>query len=67
MDMAIAKTIQIKLGERVAYLNQSPIKLSFPAEAPKGTTLVPLRFVGEALGKQVSWDGETRKVSLDSK
>lgn len=28
----------------------------------KGTTYVPLRFAGEALGKEVSWDGKTKTV-----
>ena len=29
-----------------------------------GTTYLPVRAVAEALGKEVSWDGETRTVSL---
>lgn len=29
-----------------------------------GTTYLPVRAVGEALGKQVSWDGETKTVYL---
>lgn len=29
-----------------------------------GTTYLPVRAVGEALGKEVSWDGETRTVSI---
>lgn len=29
-----------------------------------GTTYLPVRAVGEAFGKNVSWDGETRTVSL---
>lgn len=27
-----------------------------------GTTYIPLRFAGEALGKDVSWDGSTKTV-----
>lgn len=30
----------------------------------EGTTYVPLRFVGEALGKDVKWDGENETISV---
>lgn len=32
-----------------------------------GTTYLPVRAVGEAIGKQVSWDGETQSVYLGEK
>ena len=32
-----------------------------------GTTYLPVRAVGEAIGKTVSWDGETQSVYLDEK
>ncbi len=32
-----------------------------------GTTYVPLRAVSEAVGKSVSWDGDTKTVSVDDK
>ena len=28
----------------------------------EGTTYLPVRAIGEALGKEVTWDGETRTV-----
>ena len=31
-----------------------------------GTTYLPVRAVGEALGLQVTWDGDTSTVFLDS-
>lgn len=33
----------------------------------KGTTYVPMRFVGEALGKSVHWDGKTKSISIGRK
>ena len=30
----------------------------------KGTTYVPVRFVGEAVGKQVAWDASARAVAI---
>lgn len=32
-----------------------------------GTTLVPVRWVSEALGLEVEWDGETQSVTIQSK
>ncbi len=32
----------------------------------KGTTYVPLRFLGESFGKEVNWDGSTRTITIDS-
>lgn len=32
-----------------------------------GTTYVPLRFAGEAIGKDVSWDGKTKTVWIGKK
>jgi hypothetical protein len=32
-----------------------------------GTTYVPLRFISEALGKEVSWDGETDTIWIGKK
>ncbi|NCB63573.1 MAG: hypothetical protein EOM52_08165, partial [Clostridia bacterium] len=31
-----------------------------------GTTYLPVRALGEAIGKQVTWDGETKTVSVES-
>jgi len=40
------------------------VPLDVPATIIDGRTLVPLRFVSEALGAQVDWDGETRTVTI---
>jgi hypothetical protein len=42
--------IKLKLGEWVAYVNYNSIERAVPAEGPEGTTMVSLRFAGEALG-----------------
>jgi hypothetical protein len=37
--------------------------LDSPPAIIDGRTMVPLRFIGEALGAVVLWDGETRKIT----
>jgi hypothetical protein len=56
--------IRLQLGSRTAYINDRPTTLDVPAMAIRGRTMVPLRFVSEALGAMVEWDGATRTVVI---
>ncbi|MDX1933277.1 MAG: copper amine oxidase N-terminal domain-containing protein [Capsulimonadales bacterium] len=57
-------SISLQIGSTQATVNGQPRALSQPAQAIRGTTLVPLRFVSEALGAQVKWSGATRTVII---
>lgn len=57
-------TVSLRLGDSQALVNGQPRSLSVPAQAQMGTTLVPLRFVSEALGAQVAWEAPTRTVRI---
>ena len=61
-----ATTVTLKLGSRDATVNNVNRSLSVPAQAVSGTTLVPLRFVSEALGAQVKWNAVSRTVIVNS-
>ena len=61
-----ATTVSLRLGSREAVINNVPQNLSVPAQAVNGTTLVPLRFVSEALGAQVKWVSSSRTVIVNS-
>lgn len=56
--------IQLRLGSAQATVNGQMTTLDVPAQARLGRTFVPLRFVSEALGAQVSWDEAQRTVTL---
>ena len=58
--------VRMALGTRNATLNNVPVKLDAPAQAYYGRTMVPLRFVSEALGADVSFNGATRIVSINA-
>lgn len=51
--------IILHIGAKTALVNSQIKSLDVPAKLINGTTLVPLRFVGEALGEQVDWDEST--------
>ena len=47
-----------------AYKNGQEIQLTVPAKIIEGSTMVPLRFVSEALGCQVTWDEKTKTITI---
>jgi len=65
---AIKDNAQIKLqiGFTTAYKNGSPVQLDVPAKIINDRTLVPLRFVSEALGAKFDWYGPTQTITITS-
>ncbi|MDN4619165.1 copper amine oxidase N-terminal domain-containing protein [Paenibacillus sp. PsM32] len=57
-------TIVLPLGSRTATINGKSVVLDVPAKSIKGRTVVPLRFVSEALGEKVGWNSSTKTVSI---
>ena len=56
--------IVLKIGETTAYVNGEVYELDVPANVIEGRTMVPIRFVSEAIGAVVDWDGETKTVII---
>lgn len=61
---AAGKTIRLTIGSNTADINGNSIALDVPAQMINGRTLVPLRFVGEALDSEVNWYPEISSVSI---
>jgi len=57
-------TIRMVVGGKVASVNDDSINLEVTPQVVNGSTLVPLRFVSEATGSKVNWDGKTQTVSI---
>lgn len=58
--------IDLTLESKNAYINKTLKKLDVPAKEINNRTLVPIRFVGEALGADVAWDDKTWSVYITS-
>jgi hypothetical protein len=58
--------VQLVVGGRQASVNGRVVLLDVPATIVGGRTLVPLRFVSEAMGAYVDWDNATRVVTITS-
>jgi len=60
-------TIVLRVGQKEALKGTEKITLDVPATVIRGRTMVPLRFVAEALGTYVSWDGEHQTVRISTR
>jgi len=49
------RTVILTIGNRFATVNGKQVELDTPATKYRDRTLVPLRFIGEALGAKVAW------------
>jgi hypothetical protein len=57
-------TIQLTLGQLTALVGDETVELEVPPVIIGGFTFVPLRFVGEALGAKVEWNGDLQVIIL---
>jgi predicted extracellular nuclease len=59
------RKINLTIEDQYADINNTTNTLDAPPTIMNGRTMVPLRFVAEALGANVGWVGETKTVKLD--
>jgi Copper amine oxidase N-terminal domain/Cysteine-rich secretory protein family/Viral BACON domain len=56
--------IEMWVNSATAFADYQKVTIDPPPMIISGRTFVPFRFIGEALGATVSWDGDERKVTL---
>jgi alpha-tubulin suppressor-like RCC1 family protein len=59
-------TIILPIGEDFANINGDTVQLTQKAVVKNNRTLVPIRFVSEALGADVKWNSATTSVDITS-
>lgn len=57
--------IELITGASKAKINGREMTLTTSVENKNGSTMVPLRFVSEALGAEVIWDAETKTITIN--
>ncbi|WP_261807623.1 copper amine oxidase N-terminal domain-containing protein [Paenibacillus sp. N3.4] len=60
------KTVVLQINNETAIANGKTVKLDAPATVFEGRTLVPVRFIAEALGIEVKWEAGTSTVIVGS-
>jgi len=58
------KSIELQIGSYNAKQNGEDVVLEVPAKIINGRTMVPIRFVSEAMDCVVGWDGVSRTVAI---
>lgn len=56
--------INLQIGSTTATNNGTNVTLDVAPQIIDGRTLVPARFVSEALGAKVNWDAANRRVDI---
>ena len=59
-------TLTYRIGDQTAHLNGQTLYLSVPGQITNGNSLIPLRFVSEALGSIVKWEPGTKSIWITS-
>lgn len=58
--------LKMRIGMQEAWKNGLPVQLDVPPLILEGRTMVPIRFVSEAIGCQVDWAPQYNKVIITS-
>lgn len=58
------KSVELIIGENESLINSNPTLMDQPAYEKNGRTLVPFRFLGEALGADILWDAKANQATL---
>jgi hypothetical protein len=58
------RTVFITIGSAELKVNGTPLYMDTVAEIKDDRTMLPISFVGKALGAQVDWDDATRTVTI---
>ncbi len=59
--------IQLEIDSATAYLNNEPYTFDTPPAIIGGRTMLPIRFIAESFGLEVSWNGEEQIVTIVKK
>ncbi|WP_135557165.1 stalk domain-containing protein [Paenibacillus cymbidii] len=57
--------IKLVIGSDIATINGEEVKLETAAAIVDGSTVVPVRFIGEAFDADVQWDEETKSFIVN--
>ncbi|TYR76007.1 hypothetical protein FZC79_07590 [Rossellomorea vietnamensis] len=56
--------VAVTVGSKTGYINGSPVTLDTAPILLESRTMIPLRFIIEAIGAEVKWDGSSQTVII---
>lgn len=60
-----SREIRLTIDSKIAVVDGRTVTLEVPATVVSDRTVLPLRFVAEALGLQVQWEAETQTIVVN--
>jgi len=60
-------TLMLQIGNKIMYVNDSPQEIDVPPQIVEGRTYLPIKYIVEPLGGEISWDGTEKKVTITLK
>jgi hypothetical protein len=57
--------VTFRINDTEADVNGQTVSMDVPAQLINDKTMVPVRFLSEQLGYNVSWDGENRIITIE--
>jgi|GEM_PF-534307 len=64
VEETVTTVVEMTIGQDVGYINGVPAALDAAPIIRNSRTMLPVRFVAEAFGATVGWDGATSTVSV---
>ncbi len=55
---------QVTIGSQIMLVNGVSISMDVAPEITEGRTMLPIRWLGQALGATIDWDPDTRQVTV---
>jgi len=65
--MLVLSTAVLAFDPIKLVVNGQELSTDVPTQLINGRTMVPVRWIAEALGAEVQWDGNTRTVMINTK
>lgn len=56
--------ISTQINSKIVQVNENLLTMDIAPKIVNGYTMVPIRFISETLGMNVSWQNETRKIEI---
>ena len=63
LQRQLTTEVRVTIGHKTAYVDDQAKNLDVAPVIRSDRTMVPMRFIGEALGAQVDWEDASRKVT----
>ncbi|MCK5849057.1 MAG: copper amine oxidase N-terminal domain-containing protein, partial [Caldisericia bacterium] len=63
-DVIVVNIVKLRIGDQKASVNEEEVTLDVAPYIKNDRTMVPIRFIAEALGAEVGWENATKSITI---